>query len=206
MFENTRRNVGMIGAGAALTLCLAGGAAAGVVPKIGPAANVSESGPAAPEAAVAPVVTEAPPSTTPPTTPPPAPAAPAPAPTTPRATTPKVAPVTEAPAPEEAAAPAAPPAPTKAPRLTPSSAQVQAAIASLRGLIPFVTPTEAQARQFGNAVCDAFDAGQTFAQVKANAAQAASQIPLVSVSSATIDSAVRTAVSLFCPGYSSKLV
>ncbi|HWC12861.1 MAG TPA: DUF732 domain-containing protein, partial [Acidimicrobiales bacterium] len=81
--------------------------------------------------------------------------------------------------------------------------QVRSAISSLG--LP-VTPSESQARQFGDSVCDAFDQGQTFAQVKAAAMQAAGQVPLVRVSPAAVDAAVRSAVNLFCPGHAAKLV
>jgi hypothetical protein len=86
--------------------------------------------------------------------------------------------------------------------MNPSSAQIRSAISSLG--LPLV-PSESQARQFGDSVCDAFDQGQTFAQVKAGALQAASQIPLIAVSPSAVDAAVRAAVNLFCPGHASKL-
>jgi hypothetical protein len=89
--------------------------------------------------------------------------------------------------------------------VNPSSAQVQAALATMPQS-PLFKPTEAQGRQFGDQVCTAFDQGQSFAQIKASALQAASRIPLVSISAADIDRAVRTAVNLFCPGYQSRLV
>ncbi|MGI9080516.1 MAG: DUF732 domain-containing protein [Acidimicrobiales bacterium] len=100
---------------------------------------------------------------------------------------------------------AAPSGPTTAARVNPSSAQVQAAIAQIHQRIPLYSPTEAQARQFGDQVCSAFDQGQSSAQVQATAQQMASQIPFVTVSSGDIAFAVRTAVQLFCPGYSSKV-
>ena len=206
MFESTKRNVSLIGAGAALTFCLAGGAAAGVVPMAGSSSDSSRSaavsvdvvGPAAAPETQAPPST-APPPTTVPTTAPPATAPPPTA--TRRAPRTTAAPAQAAPTP--APAPAGTAAPALPPRMNPTSAQVRAAISSLG--LP-VTPSDAQARQFGDSVCDAFDAGQTFAQVKAGALQAASQIPFVRVSSAAVDSAVRSAVNLFCPGHASKLV
>jgi hypothetical protein len=207
VFESTKRNVAMISAGAAVTFCLATGAAAGVVPMAGGTNDSSHSAvaidvvaPAAPEpqappAAEAPVVT-APPATAPPVTAPPPPPAR-------RAPRPAAAPAEADAAPVPAApAPAAPAAPAIPARTNPSSAQVRGAISSLG--LP-LTPSESQARQFGDSVCDAFDQGQTFAQVKAGALQAASQIPLITVSPTAVDAAVRSAVSLFCPGHASRL-
>ena len=204
MFEHTRRNLTLVGAGAALTFCLAGGAALGVVPQAGDGSSASGrpvvaavSGPVPPAGPVA----TAPTSTAPP--PPPTTAKPAVT-AAPRTTTPRTAPArTVAPAPTSSPDPA--PAPQTVPRRNPSSAEVQAAIAQIHQRIPFYTPTEAQAREFGNQVCSAFDAGATFAQVRASVLQAASRIPLVTISSADADFAVRTAVALFCPGYQSKL-
>jgi len=99
----------------------------------------------------------------------------------------------------------APAGPTKAARLSPTSTQVQAAIAQIHQRIPLYSPTEAQARQFGDQVCSAFDQGQSSAQVQATALQAASKVPFVTVSAGDVAFAVRSAVSLFCPGYSSKV-
>jgi len=64
--------------------------------------------------------------------------------------------------------------------------------------------SEAQARQFANQVCSAFDSGQSFSSVKAAALQEARKVPFVIVSAAQVDLAVRTAVQLFCPDYSSQ--
>ena len=210
MFESTKRNVAMISAGAAVTFCLATGAAAGVLPMAGSSHDSSGSAagaldmvttppaPEAPPSTEAPAVT-APPATAPPVTAPPVTAPPASA---ARRARPAAPPPEAEAAPATAPAPAAPAAPAIPPRTNPSSAQVRSAISSLG--LP-VTPSESQARQFGDSVCDAFDQGQTFAQVKAGALQAASQIPFVSVSPSAVDRAVRSAVQLFCPGHASKL-
>ena len=146
--------------------------------------------------------TVAPATTTPPTT------------AAPKVTTP---PTTKAarPATTVAPAPVAPPAaapvttvPAKAPRRTPSAAEVQGAINGLKqqvgGILLLISPTPAQIAQAGDQICTAFDNGQTFAQVKATGL---SMIPAtVAVSPATLDWAVRTAVSMYCPAYASKLV
>lgn len=92
-------------------------------------------------------------------------------------------------------------------RRTPSGAEVQAAIAGLKqrigGLAAFASISPAQINQAGDQVCSGFDSGQSFAQVKATGL---SMVPAsVSVSPATVDWAVRTAVSMYCPGYASKL-
>lgn len=148
-----------------------------------------------------------------------------PSPTVASTTAPKVAtppstrpplPTTTAPA-AAVAAPAAPavavPAPAPAPpvtaaRRTPPSAEVQAAISGLvqrvGGLLRLVRPTPAQIAQAGDQICTGFDTGQTFAQVKATGL---SMVPSsVSVSAATADWAVRTAVAMYCPDHAAKLV
>lgn len=193
-------------------LCLGVGTAAGIVPQVGGTETATVAAAVAPgpgqpvaappvqataETAPAPVPTAAPP-TAPPTTV----ARRAPSTTVARARAASPAAPAAAAAP---AAPAAPSGPTTATRLNPSSAQVQAGIAQVRQRIPLYQPTEAQARQFGNDVCGAFDQGQSYSQVKAGVQQAISQVPFLSVSSANIDFAIRTTVGLFCPGYLAQL-
>jgi hypothetical protein len=75
----------------------------------------------------------------------------------------------------------------------------------IRQRIPLLPSNEAYARQFGDAVCSAFDQGNSAAQVRALVLQAVSQIPLIKVAPADADFAIKTAVQLFCPGYLSKL-
>jgi hypothetical protein len=96
---------------------------------------------------------------------------------------------------------------TAAARTDPSAEQVASAIAEVRQRIqtPFV-PTEGHVRAFGDAACSAFDQGKTAPQVRGLVLQAASQLPSVTVSPADADFAVGTAVNLFCPAYSNKLV
>lgn len=186
-------------------LCLGVGTAAGVVPQVGgnETATVAavDPGPGQPmaappvqasaETAPAPVPTVAPP-TAPPTTL----ARRAPSTTVARARAASPAAAVAAAAPP---GPAAPTGPTTATRLNPSSAQVQAAIAQVHQRIPLYQPTEAQARQFASDICDAFDQGQSYSQVKAGVQQAIPSI--LSISSANIDFVIRTAVGLVCPGY-----
>ena len=206
MFESTRRNVSLIGAGVVLTLGLAGGAAAGVVPKIGDAVDTAspKAAVSTPDGLAPAVVAEVPAVETPPPTEPPTTvvAVTSPPTTRPGAAARRSASASPAPAAAAPVASAAPAAPTIAARRNPTSAEIRSAISQLG--LPIV-PSEAQARQFGDSVCDAFDQGQTFAQVSATARQAANQVPLVSVSPAVVDSSVRTAVRLFCPDYSSKI-
>ena len=209
MFESVGRSVVLLGGAAGLTFCLGAGVAVGLVPQAGGGSGSSTetvaaaqdvSAPASPDttAAPAPETPEAATSASPDTT--------APATQTARvAESAAVATYEEEPAAEGVVEAPAPPAPTTAPRLNPSSAQIQSAIAQIRARIPLYSPTEAQAREFGNQVCSAFDAGQSGAQVKAQALQATSQVPFVTVSASDVDFAVRTAVQLFCPGYSSQL-
>ena len=126
-------------------------------------------------------------------------------PTTAKATTPTTA-KSSSPA---TTAPAAAPAPTAAPapavksgqRVNPTSAQVQAAIATLHQRIPLFEPNEAQLRTFADAACTQFDQGQTYAQVVDTVRKAVGYIQGASLSAADGDFAVRTVVQLRCPGY-----
>jgi hypothetical protein len=92
-------------------------------------------------------------------------------------------------------------------RTVPSAAQIQAVISTIKSQVPLlglVSITDAQVNDIGNQVCTAFDQGQTFAQVKA---QGLAQVPAyVTIPAATADYAVRQAVALYCPAYTSKLV
>ncbi len=97
--------------------------------------------------------------------------------------------------------------PALAPRTVPTPAQVQSAIAGISGLVqlPFFFQINAgHVAQVGNQVCTAFDQGQTFDQVKATGLSMVSAY--VAVTPAAADYAVRTAVSMYCPAYASKLV
>jgi hypothetical protein len=150
-------------------------------------------------APVSPITAAAPPAVAPPVT---APKVTAP-PTT-RAPRPAAAPVTTTPAP----AVPAPVTVVTAARRTPPEVEVQAAISGLvqrvGGILRMMRPTPTQIAQAGDQVCTSFDSGQTFAQVKATGL---SMIPpSITVSPATADWAVRTAVSMFCPDHTSKLV
>ena len=94
------------------------------------------------------------------------------------------------------------------PRRTPSPGEVQTAIGELKrqvgGLLLLISPTPAQLAQAGDQVCTAFDNGQNFTQVKSTGL---SLIPAaITVSSATVDWAVRRGVALYCPGHADKLV
>jgi predicted membrane-bound mannosyltransferase len=89
-------------------------------------------------------------------------------------------------------------------RTQPSAAQVAQVIARVHALIPLFTPTAAQIANVGNEVCTAFDQGETVAQIKATALQMAG-IYAALLSPSVVNSAVTTIVTLYCPGYASKL-
>jgi hypothetical protein len=101
---------------------------------------------------------------------------------------------------------AAPKAATGVARRTPTAAELSQAIAAVHSLLPTITPTVAQIADAGNQVCTLFDQGQTAAQVKN---QMLSVVGLGSLSfmipASVPDTAVRTLVALYCPGYASKL-
>ncbi len=222
MFQHTRRVHTLLAGATGLTLVLGVGVAVGAVPRpVSPESEASVHAAAVTPGAAAVIATGAP-----------AVDAPVPPPTTEAATTVPTAPPTTGkaagPAAGAEAAPAGGPAPVAADpapvtpslsggtvaaapsssaRANPTSAQVQAAIQQIATRIPFFSvATEAQARQFGDAVCTAFDQGNTYAQVRTQVQQALSQLPMVTIKPADMDFAIRTAVQLFCPGYTSKLV
>jgi len=140
---------------------------------------------------------------------------PAPEPTTPQTTAAKSTPTTAkwAPTPTSpptTAAPAAAPPTTAVPetpkfapgqRINPTSAEVRVAMATLQQRIPLFQPTEPQLRTFADAACASFDQGQTPAQVSSTVRQAVTYVQGASLSTADADFAVRTVVSLRCPGY-----
>jgi len=168
------------------------------------AASIADAAPAPAE----PPTTEAPATTVPPTVAPSTtvraaasrsstPATPA----APASTAVTAPPATAAPA----TAPLTAPTATIPARPNPSTPEVLGAISQFRTRVPFFSPTEAQAREFGDMVCDAFDAGQTYAQVKSAALAQVAAVPFISISSADADFILRIAVKLFCPSYASKL-
>lgn len=115
---------------------------------------------------------------------------------------------TTVPAAAAPAAPVAPVAPVVVPRRTPTSAEVEDTIDELQrqigGLLRFAPPKASQIEEGGDEVCTGFDNGETFAQVKA---KGMTEVPsTISVKPATVDWAVRRAVTLYCPGHADKLV
>lgn len=121
---------------------------------------------------------------------------------TPTTAAPANTPATSPPADATPATTAAP-APKYAPgqRINPSSADVQTAIATLSTRIPMFKPNESQLRTFADAACTSFDQGQTKAQVEATVRQAVTYVQGASLSAADAEFAVRTVVTLRCPGY-----
>ena len=221
MFTNTKLTRRVLGGVVGVNLALALAVSAGAVPRPGDnvhnaaaveelAVPANQAGDIAPQVAEEPVPAPPEPTTT------------TAAPTTvaqPKVTTP---PTTRAPrvaaAPKAAAAPAAAVAAAPAPapaaaviagvaRRVPTAAEIQAVITRLKKDIPmlkYFTIAPAQIDQAGEQICTAFDAGQTFAQVKATGL---SMIPSsIKVPAATADYAVRQAVAMYCPGHANKLV
>jgi hypothetical protein len=131
--------------------------------------------------------------------------------TPPTTKAPKVAAAPKATSAPAVTAPPAAPAPAAVvatvARRVPTAAEVQGVVTRLKADIPilkYVSISPAQIDQAGDQVCDAFDAGQTFAQVKATGL---SLIPAsIKVPAATADYAVRQAVAMYCPGHANKLV
>jgi hypothetical protein len=99
-----------------------------------------------------------------------------------------------------------PTAPQVAVRTTPAPSAVAAAI---RGLGTYVhsilAPTLAQVAQFGNLVCTAYADGSATKAIEVEILHKVSSIPLTTILTGAADYVVRTAVTLYCPGYSSQL-
>lgn len=128
---------------------------------------------------------------------------PAPRSATRAATTPtvRVTPTTTAPRPA-----ASSPAATTVARTQPSTAAVDQAIVGLQSYVHSpISPTVAEVATLGNDVCSAFDQGSTSAQVQAAVAQKLAGIPFTTVLPGASYYVVSTAVSLYCPGYASKV-
>jgi hypothetical protein len=96
-------------------------------------------------------------------------------------------------------------APKHAARITPTNTAVSNAIAGLKKYVH--TPSSINASevaQFGDAVCSAFDSNTSYAHVKAEIMDKVKQIPFTTVAAGAADYVVKTAVKLYCPGYSSR--
>ena len=98
-----------------------------------------------------------------------------------------------------------PTAPAFPARRQPTAAEMNQVIASVHAQIPLFTPTAAQITKVGNEVCTAFDQGKTVAQIEGTAMQMAGAYAAL-IPATVANSAVRTIVTLFCSGYTSKLV
>ncbi|HWB66630.1 MAG TPA: hypothetical protein VG708_07375 [Mycobacteriales bacterium] len=89
------------------------------------------------------------------------------------------------------------------PRTHPSSAAVAQAVAGLKNYVHTIfKPTAAQVAEFGDMVCTALDQHSTVAKIKATILQKVKQLPFTTVLPGAADYVVRTAVKLYCGGYS----
>lgn len=204
--------------GAVVVVALGAAACAGSVATKSPAAaGVSGSS----VGAAATVTTHAANAPATPTPPPAATVAPGPT-AVPATTAPTAAPTTaKVPAGRPPSSPAAPasPAPTAttpvvpaaptttlAPRRQPTSGEIAQVIANVKAALPFVTLTSTQVTQAGAQVCSAFDQGQTFAAVTAQVLSSIGGAALAGLVPSSVPAgAVRTLVTMFCPGYLVKL-
>jgi hypothetical protein len=91
-----------------------------------------------------------------------------------------------------------------APRRQPTAAEINQAIQAVHKLVPVFTPTSAQVARVGNQVCTAFDQGMTFSQVKSKVSALLGSWSWLLPSSTAADG-VRAVVTLYCPGYLSKV-
>jgi hypothetical protein len=90
-------------------------------------------------------------------------------------------------------------------RTTPNPIALLQVMQELDRRTNFFTPTENQVNQFSTQVCDAFDQGYSFAQVKAGVLDTARQAPFLGIDGGDADWAIRQAVTLYCPGHAGKL-
>jgi hypothetical protein len=90
-------------------------------------------------------------------------------------------------------------------RRNPSSAEVAGAIRQIQARIPLYRPTEAQARDFADDICDAFDDGTSYSAIRSTVVEKVSRLPFTRVSTSDADLAIRLAVELVCPGHEPKL-
>lgn len=105
-----------------------------------------------------------------------------------------------------APAPVAAPSTPGVPRRTPTDAEVQQALKTFPQYVKtFIKPTAAQVAELGDRVCTAFDEGQTYAQVKATGLEMVTQVPRTTVLPGGADWVIRTIVTMYCPGYATKL-
>lgn len=232
MFDNTRRNrkvlAGIVGVNLALALAVSAGAVTLPGANDGSRSARTVASAAVVEEPLAPVrqpgdgVSAAMSAPTPPSVPPASRPLPAPGPA-PAATQAVVAsrPVTDppgvkvgTPGPVAVTVPnvslpkvTVPPVATQAARRNPSTAEVQQALSSLPNYVrSILKPSPAQVAQLGDKVCGMFDAGQTYSQVKATGLQMVTQVPLTTVLPGGAEWVVRTVVTMYCPGYLTKLV
>ncbi|HWA66190.1 MAG TPA: hypothetical protein VG899_07460 [Mycobacteriales bacterium] len=102
-------------------------------------------------------------------------------------------------------APAKPTAPKKAARTKPSAGQLASAITGLKKYVHTVfSITTSEVDQFGDQVCSAFDKNESYASIKSQISAKVKQLPFTTVTAGAADYVVRTAVKLFCPGYTSR--
>ncbi|HVW80157.1 MAG TPA: DUF732 domain-containing protein [Mycobacteriales bacterium] len=98
-----------------------------------------------------------------------------------------------------------PAAPAKAARTVPSAAEVAGAVSGLKQYVHTVfSITSSEVAQFGNDVCSAFDKNESYSSIKSQITAKVKQLPFTTVSAGAADYVVRTAVKLYCPGYTSR--
>jgi hypothetical protein len=96
-------------------------------------------------------------------------------------------------------------APTKAARIKPSAAALSSAVSGLKQYVHTIfSITSSEVAEFGDDVCSAFDQHKTYSQIKSQITAKVKQLPFTTVTAGAADYVVRTAVKLFCPGYTSR--
>jgi hypothetical protein len=95
--------------------------------------------------------------------------------------------------------------PTKAARTKPSSSALSSAVSGLKQYVHTIfSITSSEVAEFGDDVCTAFDQNKTYSQIKSEITAKVKQLPFTTVTAGAADYVVRTAVKLFCPGYTSR--
>jgi hypothetical protein len=95
--------------------------------------------------------------------------------------------------------------PKKATRTKPSASALASAVSGLKQYVHTIfSITSSEVAEFGNDVCSAFDQNESYPSVKSQITAKVKQLPFTTVTAGAADYVVRTAVKLYCPGYTSR--
>jgi predicted RecA/RadA family phage recombinase len=93
----------------------------------------------------------------------------------------------------------------KAVRTKPSASALASAVSGLKQYVHTIfSITSSEVAEFGNEVCSAFDKNESYSAIKSQITAKVKQLPFTTVTAGAADYVVRTAVKLYCPGYTSR--